>query len=168
MVYSVKPELATPGSILEVDSQQTSGETEIFLVPAADGLLVGTGSDHTDREQEAVDVAYSKGLCPKVLSTEVWPYEDILGHFDQLELQSWVTDTAGRRLYQEGRLDSFISVEDVLAEVEKAGHELTNRLIFCGTLPTIGGLSFGTHFEGQLHDPVLGRTLGYSYEVRVG
>ncbi len=75
-------------SVLEVESLKTSGETDIFLVPASDGLLVGTGSDHTGREQEAVDVSYSKGLCPKVLSAEVWRYEDVRAHFDEIELSS--------------------------------------------------------------------------------
>ncbi len=152
-------------SVLEVESLKTSGETDIFLVPASDGLLVGTGSDHTGREQEAVDVSYSKGLCPKVLSAEVWRYEDVRAHFDEIELSSWVTDADGRRLYQGGRLDSFLSVEDLLEEINKAGHNFENHLIFCGTLPAIGGLSFGSRFEGLLHDPVLGRELSYSYEV---
>jgi hypothetical protein len=46
MVFDVPPELLTTGT----------------------QLLVGVGSDHTDREQEAVDLDASKRACPKAMS----------------------------------------------------------------------------------------------------
>ena len=167
MVYTVEADLATMESSLAVNSEQTSGETEVFWLQAARGLLVGTGSDHTDREQEAIDVAYSKGLCHKVLSRELWRYDDIREHWDRLEVRSWVTEATGRHLYQEGRLDSLLPVEEVCAEIRGMGHELDERIVFGGTLPTIAGLRFGERFEGELLAPVLGRSLRYGYDIRV-
>ena len=167
MVYTIAPELTTLDDSLTVEHGETSGETEIYLVPTADGLLVGTGSDHTDRKHEAIDVAESKSMSSKVLSRDVWRYDDVRDHWDTLEIRSWVTDAQGRRLYQEGRLDSFLTVEAVHEELKKLGHETEGRLIFGGTLPAIGGLAYGRRFEGELHDPVLGRSLAYGYDVVV-
>src|SRR5262249_12497441 len=72
MVYEVPPRLLTTGGSVTVSGAETSGEVEFFLVPTPDGLLVGVGSDHTDRHHEAIDVAESKTLCSKVLSRHVW------------------------------------------------------------------------------------------------
>ena len=168
MVYTVPAELATMKPSIAVGGAETSGEAEVYLVPTADGLLVGIGSDHTDRRQEAVDIASSKSLCPKVLSREVWRYDSVRGHWDQLEIRSWVTDQNGRRLYQQGRLDSFLAVEDILAEVARLGHQLEGRIVFGGTLPTIGGLTYGRRFAAELRDPVLRRSLRCAYNVAAG
>jgi hypothetical protein len=165
MVYTTPPELATMTASMTVTCARTSGEAEFYIIPAPDGLLIGAGSDHTDREQEAIDVAASKLLCAKVLSPDLWRYDDVRDHWDRLEIRSWMTDTTGRRLYQEGRLESFLTVADVLAEVERQGHRLAGRIVFGGTLPAIGGLSYGRRFEVELSDPVLGRSLGCAYDV---
>jgi hypothetical protein len=91
-----------------VDSAETSGEAEFVLVQSDRGVLVGVGSDHTDRVREAVDVAESKALCGKVISQEVWPLQELQTHWDRLELRAWTTDGDGRRLYQEGRVDALL------------------------------------------------------------
>jgi len=165
MVYIVPAELATMDPLIAVGGPETSGEAEFYLVPTANGLLVGIGSDHTDRKQEAVDVAASKALCPKALSPEVWRYDSVRGHWDQLEIRSWVTDQNGRRLYQQGRLDTLLAVEDILAEIARLGHQLEGRIVFGGTLPTIGDLTYGGRFTAELRDPVLGRSIRCAYDV---
>ncbi|MGH2355590.1 MAG: DUF2848 family protein, partial [Chloroflexota bacterium] len=127
---------------------------------------VGVGSDHTDRAHEAINVDQSKAMCPKPISRVVWRYEDVRDHWDSLELRSWVTDTEGRRLYQEGRLAALLGVDDLLAELRAAGHgDLRAHAVFGGTLPAIGGLVFGQRFEVELYDPVLDRRLGCAYDV---
>jgi hypothetical protein len=165
MVYVVPAELLTTEGGIDVASEATSGEVEVYFVESEDGLLVGVGSDHTDREEEARDIEASKVLCAKVISRDVWRYEDVGGRWDELELRSWVTDDAGQRLYQEGKLTSFLRLDEIMAEVLRAGYELTNRLVFCGTLPAIGGLSYGKRFQGELRDAEAERTLGFAYNV---
>ena len=47
-----------------------------------------------------------------------------------------LTDAGGRRLYQSGQLNEFLSVDNLQAELRNAGHvDLHHRLIFGGTLP---------------------------------
>ena len=166
MVYVVPGDLATIASAITVNGAETSGEVEFYLVPSPDGLLVGVASDHTDRKEEAVDVAASKALCPKVLSREVWRLADLEDHWDQIEIRSWVTDGSGRRLYQEDRVDAFMPVEAILAEVRKSGHSVEGNIVSGGTLPLLSGFVYGSRFEGELYDPVLARRLTINYEIR--
>jgi hypothetical protein len=165
-VYVVGPERLTTASEVAVHGSRTSGEAEFYLVPTPRGVLVGAGSDHTDRAHEAVDVEEAKARCPKPISRAVWRYADVRGHWDDLELRSWVSDAEGRRLYQEGRLEALLPVDDLLAELATAGYPPHHqRIIFGGTLPTTGGLVYGHRFEVELYDPVLGRRLGCAYDV---
>ena len=167
MVYVVGP-IVTTSPRLVVHASQTSGEVEFFLAPTPTGLLVGVGSDHTDREQEAIDVATSKRLCPKVVSRSVWRYADVEDHWDQIEIRAWVTKDGERRLYQEGTLAAFMPVADLLAELERAGYpDLAGRLVFGGTLPALGGFVYGERFECELRDPLLDRRLACAYDVVV-
>jgi hypothetical protein len=108
----------------------------------------------------------SKRMCPKAVSREVWRYDDLQDHWDQVEIRSWVTDRGQRQLYQEGRLDVFLAVDDLLAELRAAGHaDLDETIVFGGTLPTHGGVVYGQRFEVELRDPVLDRRLTCAYDV---
>jgi hypothetical protein len=167
MVYTVSSKLLQLDPVMSVETAETSGETEVYFIPTAEGLLIGTGSDHTDRKQEAIDVAASKGMTPKVVSRQVWRFDDVLAHWDEIQIRSWSTDESGRRLYQEGTLAAFLALEAIIGELSTGGYALDNRLVFCGTLPAIGGLQYGHTFEGELHDPVLDRHIGYRYDIEV-
>lgn len=165
-IYVVEPSLVTTDPTVSVRGTETSGEVEFWAAPSPDGLLVGVGSDHTDRRYEAIDVAVSKTLCPKVISREVWRYRDVKDHWDEVEIRSWVTDHAGRRIYQEGRLDAFMTLDNVLAAVRAAGYaDIGQRIVFGGTLPTYEGFVYGRRFEAELRDPLLNRTLSVTYDV---
>jgi hypothetical protein len=167
-IYAVNADLVTTAARLTVRTADTSGEAEFFMLHSPLGVLVGVGSDHTDRKQEAIDVAASKAMCGKVISRHVWRLSAVAAHWDGLELRAWTTDGAGRHLYQSGKLDALLVVPELLAEVEAAGIVAARKLIFGGTLPTIGGFSFGHRFEVELHDPVLQRTLSCAYDIVLG
>lgn len=168
MVYVIEPELITVDGIVSVKADQTSGEVEFCLAPSPLGLLVGVASDHTDREQEAIDVTASKRLCPHPVSREVWRYDDIRDHWDSIQVRSWAVSGDTRQAYQDGRLDAFMSVDALLSELARQGHgDLEGRIVFGGTLPTTDGFIFAHRFEAQLHDPLLGRTLTCAYDVSI-
>lgn len=165
-LYTVSPDLVTTSSSLAVRRVETSGEAEFVLIPSPYGLLVGVGSDHTDRLHEAIDVAESKALCGKVISQQVWRLEALQSHWDDLELRAWTTDQSGvRALYQQARLDTLLGPADLLSEVSHAGLDTTRALTFSGTLPTIGGFAYGARFEVELRDPILNRSLHCAYDV---
>ncbi len=61
--YRVASALLTTEDAIDVVGTHSSGEVEVVLIQAeSDGLLVGIGSDHTDRRVESYDVAVSKQM----------------------------------------------------------------------------------------------------------
>ena len=62
--------LLTVADTIEVIGNTSSGEVEFVMFAHPDGLLVGLGSDHTDREAEKAGVTLSKQLCPKPVASK--------------------------------------------------------------------------------------------------
>jgi len=151
--------LTTAPAIESTDS--SSGEVEPVLLQHGGELWVGTGSDHTDREVETYSVAVSKQLCDKPIAPELWRYEAVAGHWDELELRSWID---GDTLYQEGALSGLMRPEDLMPKAEPRLADGT--LMFCGTLAAIGGIRPARDFRYELSDPVSHRKISGRYEMR--
>ncbi|WP_019121308.1 DUF2848 family protein [Brevibacillus massiliensis] len=152
--------------VITVTGKQTSGEAEYVLMHNGTEWLVTVGSDHTDRHLEKEDIQKSKETCPKPLSNTFWRLQDVEQHWDQLILRCWVTDAAGRRLYQDHNLTALLPVKDLLEKLAGFGyHDLADTVIFSGTVPTLEGFVYGDKFEMELYDPILLRSLSSSYSV---
>ena len=102
--YRVGVNLLSTTTKHDVVGTASSGEAEVVLISMLDGVFVGVGSDHTDRQVETYNIVVAKQMCPKPISQELWPLSQLMHHWDQLELRSWVTDGGQNRLYQEGRM----------------------------------------------------------------
>lgn len=165
--YLVSPALLTTEDAIDVVGVHSSGEVEVVLIQtAAGGLLVGIGSDHTDRRVESYDVAVSKQMCAKPLSTVLWRYADVAPHWDSLIARSWrIDDDADPALYQEGTLARLLHPEDLIERSFGAVAMPPGSAMFCGTQAVLGELSAGSSYELELHDPVLGRSLRHRYAV---
>jgi len=158
-----------PGEV-EVYGDQTCGEVEyVLLVQPGGRVLVGLGSDHTDRLLEKSDIPRAKQICPNLLSATLWPLEELAGHWDQLRLRSWQEPPEGDELlYQEGSLEALMPPGALLEWVGgRLGGRMAGSLIFSGTLASLaGGFVYGRRFRAELEDPVLGRKLSLDYTVR--
>lgn len=165
--YRVSASLLTTEAAIEVAGPDTSGEVEPVLVSLADGLFVGVGSDHTDRKAETQGVTLAKQLCAKPISAMLWPYGEVAPHWDRLVLRSWATVEGRRRLYQEGPVSALRAAPELMAKY-LGGNGILPRgtVMFCGTLAVQGGIAPADRFEIELADPVLGRRLGHTYDVR--
>jgi Protein of unknown function (DUF2848) len=129
-------------------------------------LLVGIGSDHTDRRVESYDVAVSKQMCAKPVSAALWRYADVASHWDSLIARSWRIDgDAGQELYQEGTLARLLHPQDLIERGFGAAHMPPGSVMFCGTQAVLGELSASAGYALELHDPVLGRSLRHRYMV---
>lgn len=169
-LFVVEPGLLTTGDAITVRGPETSGEVEMVLVRSSHGFLVTVGSDHTDRRIERESVARSKTVCAKVVAGGAWRVEEVAGRWDTLELRSWSTFEGRRKLYQEGSLADFLTVDELSEEMAAMGHQPTpGQVIFGGTLALSGHGTFeyGDRFETEIRDPTTRRTLGCSYAVRV-
>src|SRR5262249_48596735 len=96
----------------------------------------------------------------------IWRYADLRGHWDELRLVAWVGHGTERRVYQDGTLADFLSLDTELEELQRWGYTgVDETVVFGGTLATIGGLDFATHFAVELIDPRRDGTLSCTYEV---
>ena len=154
----------TQAARIQVLGAHTSGEIEPVLVAMTDGLWVGVGSDHTDRQAETMGIALSKQLCGKVMGATLWRHDEIAAHWDKLILRAHATIGGSRVKYQEGALAAIRAPSDLIA---RAGVDAMppGTIMFCGTFAAIGGIRPGVRFEMELEDPVLRRSLTHAYDV---
>ena len=172
LFYPMDPALFA-GSVTTIDvvGEATSGEVEAVLLSLADGLWVGLGSDHTDRELEATSVQLSKQLCRKPMAGVLWRFDEVIDHWDRMILRAYILENGGRVLYQEGALAAVRRPEDLIhAYAEQLGRTdatlPVGTVMFCGALNAIGGIRPASRFEMELEDPVLQRSLSHAYDVR--
>jgi hypothetical protein len=163
---NLSPFLLTTAQTVEVISPNSSGEVESVLIRHEGRLYLGAGSDHTDREVEKYDIPTSKQMCSKILAPVLWKVEEVESHLDGLVLRSWMTSGGSRNLYQESSLGVNRSPMELLEGAPEA-FEGQTLCLFCGTFPSLGGIVCGEHFDFEIHDPVMGRTINHGYDVRV-
>lgn len=166
--YYVSADRVTCANSIEVSGRDTSGEVEFVIAFQGDGqLLVGVGSDHTDRQLESINVSQSKQICEKPIAPHFWDYADVKDHWDELVLRSYIYVDGEKVLYQEGEVTAMLHPE---ALIEK---HLTSRyplgkgdIMMCGTLAAIGGIRESDLFSFELHDPVHSRVISHDYSIK--
>ena len=157
--YRVSASRVTTSEEIESPSAAT-GEVEAVLLGHGGRLWVGVGSDHTDRDVETYSVAVSKQLCDKPMAADLWAFDEVADHWDQLTLRSWID---GDVLYQQGALDTLMHPDQLLSLAPRLGD---GTLMFCGTLAAIGDIRPASLFRYELEDHVLGRRIAARYCIR--
>jgi hypothetical protein len=158
----------TTGTRIEVYGEHTAGEGEFVLILRGDQILVGTGSDHTDRDLEQHSIVKSKQCCDKPVSPRLWRLDDVAGHWDELVLRSFAGDGGELAPYQEAPLASMMTPGAILDELAGRAGRKDGDVVWSGTPPILGGqFRYGTRFRAELADPVLGRTLACDYQIDV-
>jgi len=164
--YRVSVDRLTMADSIQFIGKASSGEVEIILLALADGLWVGVGSDHTDREVEAYDVTVSKQMCAKPIAAELWRYEDVADHWDQLILRSSIRTGEHSQVYQEGTVANMLPPQVLIGMYAPQTKALEpGTLMYCGTLAVKGGVRPADVFEVELFDPVLDRQINCGYRV---
>ena len=165
--YRVSAARLTTDTAIEAVGESSGGEVEFVLLQHGGRLWVGTGSDHTDREVEKYGVTVSKQMCDKPIAPTFWAYDEVAPHWDRLLLRSYVIENSTRTLYQDGAVSAMIHPRDLLERYSKSNKPLPDAtLMFCGTLAAHGGVRATNGFAFELEDPVLGRKISHSYQVR--
>jgi hypothetical protein len=163
--YRVAASRLTTADRIEVSGSQSSGEVEFVLIGAAGRILVGTGSDHTDRKVEAYGVTVSKQMCDKPMAPVLWELDEVIGHWDRMILRSFAVIDGARVLYQQGTLDGMLAVEDLVKGGFDGAGLPEGCALFGGTFAATGGIRPASRFEFELEDPVLRRSIRHGYEV---
>ena len=157
--------LLTTADAIQVMGDKSSGEVEFVLYALDDGMWLGVGSDHTDRQAETINVTLSKQLCAKPVGPQLWRYDEVKPHWDKLTLRSFVPDGGKRRLYQEGPVTNMRSPEELIRLYTGGDALAPGTAMFCGTFAVHGGISSSGTFDMELEDPVLGRKLTHGYRI---
>lgn len=167
-LYALGNNLVTTADQIQVQHDRTSGEVEYVLLIGSDDIYVTVGSDHTDRELERRSVEWSKQAYPDLLATEVWRYQDVEDHWDEIVLRCWVSESGERRLYQEATLAALLPPKVWLGILgDLFGTVPHNVVLMSGTIPSMGGISFAESYQMEMYDPVLDRAIRHGYGVEV-
>jgi len=178
--------LLTNENEIEVQGPQTSGEAEYVAIFDGGEVYVSVGSDHNDRTLQYLctealgqvyDTAKSKQMCPAVVGTEAWRYEDVKDHWDQLNLKSFVTVNGSKIPFQDFKLSDLVDLEYHLRTTPPLRSDGT--VLFGGSSGTVRavpanvfqgqsslqGVYFPPDFGMELVDPVLGRKISHHYTI---
>ena len=154
---------------IQVLGHATGGEAEPVIIDDGRMLWLGLGSDHTDRSLEVTSVAYSKAVCAKPLARAAWRLDEIQNRLDSLRLTSEISsDGVEWTRYQDGLLSLIRPLADLIAGAPTAerGRLEPRTVLFCGTVPCIGGVRPTPWFRAGLEDPESGRRLTLEYRVQ--
>ena len=164
--YRVGAENFTNGEELQFLGDTSSGEVEFILIGTDEGMLIGVGSDHTDREVETYSVPVSKQMCAKPVSKDVWRYDEVKDHFDDLLLRAWATENGEKKLYQDGGVTAMRPPEELISLYLPGQTALpAGMAMYCGTLAAIGGIRPADRFDVEIEDPLRGTKILYGYNV---
>jgi len=166
-IFECSHELLTQENSVKFVGNMTSGEVEYIIVVADGKIYIGLGSDHTDRELESISVPKAKQVCPKPIGTEVWDYDDVKDHWEQIKLISYQTINGKEELYQDGTLADILPVEKIVSELRERAGDIQNTVIYSGTVPLLKGFKYGENFKCMMVDEVLNRTLTLNYNINV-
>lgn len=163
MFYSMPSDLFSTSSEQSVGRGLTSGEVEPVYIRHAGRVYLGVGSDHTDRDLETVDIARSKRACPKPVSLEVIPVDNLSTlDLDECVMSSWVDGTP----YQDGVLAGLRTPKNIVELlIERTDVGSGDFVCLGGTLPLIDGkFTAGAEWRLRLEMPD-GRSLEHMYTV---
>ena len=166
--YPVPVQQLLQAEKIQTGHGKTSAEIEYVFICSNGKSYLTVGSDHSDRDLEAYSVCAAKQICPNVVAGELWRYDDVADHLDKLRLLCEVgeqNDTS--RVYQDGRVSDLLSPEQLLEMGASVIGGKDDIVLYSGTIPTIGDISFGTRWRITMADTKLNRKISFMYEVEI-
>jgi hypothetical protein len=168
MTYPLSPDLLTTRDKIFVVGKDNNGEVEYLIIPFNDDIYIGVGSDHADKQVESFDIQKSKQLCAKHMCKEVWRWNEVKDHWDEIVLESRYIVDGVEELYQKNIAEVMLRPEKIIQSVEDYYSRKISDLdcvIFSGSVPTLNGFRYGEHFRYSLFDPVKNRKIGSEYSI---
>jgi hypothetical protein len=99
---------------------------------------------------------------------DAWPWEAVAPHYDALRLRSWALDGSRREVYQDGPGASLRPPDELLRLWQAQGGDTPEGMVmFCGTVPAIGGIRPAARFEFGWTCAPIGAAVSGGYDVAV-
>lgn len=166
--YRVGAARITGADAIEAAGGDSSGEVEFVMFNVDGRLWIGVGSDHTDRKVETYNITVSKQMCDKPVASTVWPWDELVDHWESLVLRSHIVTGGKRELYQEGSVAAMRVPLDLIERYEAGHGKFTpGTVMFGGTLAAKGGIRPADRFEFELVDATLNRHITHAYGIDV-
>lgn len=166
--YRVGAVRITGADAIEAAGGDSSGEVEFVMFNVDGRLWIGVGSDHTDRKVETYNITVSKQMCDKPVASTVWPWDELVDHWESLVLRSHIVTGGKRELYQEGSVAAMRAPLDLIERYEAGHGKFTpGTVMFGGTLAAKGGIRPADRFEFELVDATLNRRIAHAYGIDV-
>jgi hypothetical protein len=162
LYYRVSDSLLTQSPEIQVLGSASSGEVEPLILRQQDRWYLGLASDHTDRKLEAHSIAASKQSCAKPVAKQVWEFDTVSNHLDDILLRCSIKENDEIVLYQSGSLAALRPIQTLIDDVNLS----ENAAMLCGTLTAIKSVRPATEYFMELEDPVLNRKITLKYNVR--
>lgn len=167
-IFQCSNMLLTQEEEIHFIGNDSCGEVEYIIVVQGDRLYIGLGSDHTDRKLESLSVPKAKQVCPKPISRDLWDYQDLADHWDQIKLVSYQTVDGEEVPYQRGGVIDILPPETILSELKtRFGSDISHSIIYSGTVPVLNGFKYGSRFRCEMIDEKLDRKLELCYNIKV-
>ncbi|MDQ2140218.1 DUF2848 domain-containing protein [Alcaligenaceae bacterium B3P038] len=168
IMFPISPYLAQQTDAVWVPHDRTSGEVEWGLIVANDGeLLLTLACDHTDRALEVHGIGWSKNASPDVLSDQAWKLSEVESHLDKLEIKAWVRNGDTEQEIQCATLEELLPPSYWVDVLRGRALLVPGTILISGTVNMHEGVNqFADAWRAEMHDPVLGRTMSLSYEVK--
>lgn len=170
MVSPVSNWITITDTDVTVQGPKTSGEVEIVTIQDESGhIFVGVGSDHTDRALEVIDIPWSKQVAPNVIAPEVWRWEEVEPHWNDVQMECVVGVGGVESLYQQASVSEFWTPLEMLEGLRRKIVPTRGTIaLFSGTVVSLGNeIIFGDSWTIRMIDPVLKRTIEHTYTVTV-
>jgi hypothetical protein len=170
LVMPISPWAVLTDDHIDVQRPRTSGEVEIVTIADRDGTIyVGVGSDHTDRSLEGIDIPWGKQVAPNIVAPELWLWDDVKDHWDDISIECTVIDHGTEALYQQAMVSEFWTPAEMVQGARDSVVPVDGAFIlFSGTVVSIGEtLRFAESWSISMIDPVLDRRIDHTYTVTV-
>lgn len=172
-IFALSNFVVTSANNIQVQRNGTSGEVEFSLLRSGGHNFVGVASDHTDRALESHWIPWSKQACSNVISSSVWPVDEVRAHWDRLRMECDVRATGDVwRPYQRCTLGELLEPEMLWEELRRrvrgVDEEAAGMVVLSGTVVSEHAeLEYADEWRLRLIDPVLERTISHVYRVHV-
>ena len=166
-IYWISPARLTSKPTIVVVGSETSPEVEFFAARASDGhVFITVASDHTDRKLEAVSVGKSKQVCDKIIGDTFWRVDEIIDHWDEIQLISSIKYESDWHVYQKGGLRDILPLNDLFRLIKDDEPAGSKPSLLSGTVPLLKGQAiYTTHCQINMSDPVLNREICKEYQI---